>query len=130
MKLRPTLILIIFCIASKSFAQSVVQKNNFEGIWYNKENKRELNIKFDEECDCFIINDKSKGYSEDVYNAYPKDDKLVMPVQNEDHHSSYCEIKIEKKQLIYECNSGLNFTDNFLNRKEFSSKLVFVKRTK
>ncbi len=130
MKLKPIFTIIVFCIASKSFAQSVGQKKNFEGIWYNKENKRELNIKFDKECDCFIINDKSKGYSEDAYYAYPKESKLIMPAQNEDHHSSYCEIIIEKKQLIYECNSGLNFTDNFLNRKDFSSKLVFVKRTK
>lgn len=130
MKLKPIFILIIFCIASKSFAQSVVQKNNFEGIWYNKENKRKLNIQFDEECDCFIIKDKSKAYSEDGYYAYPKDDKLVLPAQNEDHHSSYCELTIAKNQLVYECNSGLNFTDNFLNRKEFSNKLVFVKKKK
>jgi len=130
MKLKPIFTLIVFCISLKSFAQSVVKKNNFEGIWYSKENKRELNIRFDKECDCFIINDKSKGYSEDAYYAYPKDEKLVMPAQNEDHHSSYCEITIMNNQLIYECNSGLNFTDNFLNKNQFSDKLIFLKRKK
>lgn len=130
MKLKPFFNILVFCIASKSFAQSVLRKSSFEGIWYNKENKRELNIRFDEECDCFTINDKSKGYSEDVYYAYPKDKKLVMPAQDEDHHSSYCEITTAKNKLIYECNSGLNFTDNFLNRNQFSDKLIFVKRKK
>ncbi|SIS39798.1 hypothetical protein SAMN05421768_106312 [Chryseobacterium joostei] len=53
-----------------------------------------------------------------------------MYAQNSDHHSSYCEMNILNSQLIYECNSALNFTDNVLKRDKFSTKMVFKKRKK
>lgn len=133
------IILSIFLLSlgmcsSNVFAQdSITHKNliaKFSGEWYSKNQKRQLVINYDTENNYFIINDHTKGYSEDAYYAYPKDDKLILPAQNEDHHSSYCEIDIVKNQLIYECNSGLNFTDNFLKRDEFSNKVVFKRRKK
>lgn len=40
---------------------------------------------------------------------------------------AYCEFNIISNQLIYECNSALNFTDNFLVRDQYSDKTVFKK---
>ena len=87
-------------------------------------------INYDRENNSFIINDHTEGYSEDAYYAYPKNNKLILPAQNRDHHSPYREISIINNQLFYECNSGLNFTDNYLKKDKFSTKMIFKKRRK
>lgn len=116
------------CAQESIFNKKLVEK--FSGEWYSKKEKRKLLISYDTENNYFIINDHTKGYSEDAYYAYLKDNKLILPAQNEDHHSCYCEISIIKNQLIYVCNGALNFTDNFLKKDEFSTIKVFVKRKK
>lgn len=137
--MKKLLILNIFLLilvfgATNTFAQdSIANKNliaKFSGEWYSKKEKRTLVISYDTENNYFLINDHTKGYSEDDYYAYPKANKLVLPAQNDDHHSSYCEISIVKNQLVYECNGGLNFTDNFLKKDKFSTKMIFKKRKK
>ncbi|WP_316809575.1 hypothetical protein [Pedobacter agri] len=129
------IILILFTLvfgANHTFAQdSIANKNliaKFSGEWYSKKEKQTLVISYDTENNSFLINDHTKGYSEDAYYAYPKNNKLILPAQNSDHHSSYCEISIIKNQLVYECNSALNFTDNFLTKDQYSTKNVFVKK--
>lgn len=129
MKNNITLILLIivlgFSAGNASAQLNKAKKESFSGKWYNKIDKRMLTIQFDTVRNCFIINDYTKGYSEDSYYAYLKNNKLVIPAENSDHHSAYCEISIVNKKLFYECNGGLNFKDNFLRRDKFNSKLVF-----
>lgn len=128
-----SILLLSFVFGSNhTFAQdSTANKNliaKFSGEWYSKKEKRTLIISYDTENNYFLINDLTRGYSEDAYYAYPKNNKLILPAQNGDHHSPYCEINIVKNQLIYECNGALNFTDNFLTKDEYSTKNVFVKK--
>jgi len=110
------------------FAQSPKKSDAYEGVWYNGSNKRQLTISYDEANNRYTINDYTKGYSEDAYYAYPKDGKLMTPAENGHHHASYCEIFMAGNKLVYECNSSHNFTDNFMNRKEDGSKMVFVRK--
>ena len=131
--MKPNL-LILLCLTffcGNAFAQNNTANKNviakFAGEWYSKKDKRTLNIEYDAEYHCFRITDHTKGYSEDAYSAYPKEDKLVMYLQNSDHHAPYCELNIISNQLIYECNSALNFKDNFLVRDQYSDKTVFKK---
>lgn len=137
MKKACILSLILFTVVSCSdhaLAQDgIVDKKpieKFSGEWYNKKQKRQLVISYDPEINCFMINDHTRGYSTAVYNACTKGNKLVMPAQNKDHHSSYCEISIVNNQLIYECNGAHNFTNNYLIHDEFSTKVIFRKRNK
>ncbi len=63
----------------------------------------------------------------DAYRAYIKGDKLILLSENNDHHAVYCEIEIVNHKLIYQCNTGLNFKDNFLVKTEGVHKVVFVR---
>lgn len=114
--------------ATTGIAQSNAKVAAYEGAWYNRKVKRQLIIHYDETYNRYTINDHTKGYSEDVYYAYLKDGKLTTPAENEHHHAPFCEISIIDRQLVLECNSGLNFTDNFINRKDSVDKVVFGRR--
>lgn len=105
-------------------------KKQYLGEWYSKKDKRTITIFYDEEYDYYVVNDHTKGYSDEAYKVYAKANKLVSYAENNDHHKSYCEMNIVNGQLVYECNSGLNFTDNFLNRDKYSYRTVFKKRKK
>lgn len=72
------------------------------------------------------IKDRSLSEHTDGYKAFIKGDKLILPVENDDHHAPYCEISVSAdKLLIYECNGMLNFTDNFLKKSESTNTYIF-----
>lgn len=123
----------IFLCSTAASAQSPANleqlSKKYAGTWYNKENKRYIRFFFEEGYDYVTINDwtgklRNQG-SGDAYKAFIKGDKLVMPAENDDHHATYCEIEIMNDTLVYICNSGLNFTDNFLNKSKPLDKTIF-----
>ncbi|WP_143102083.1 hypothetical protein [Flavobacterium phragmitis] len=94
----------------------------FGGTWYNSKEKYYLTFTFEKEYDYATVaiwKGKINNLENiDVYKAYIKRNKLILPAENDDHHGCYCEIDIEKNLLVYKCNQGFNFTDNFLNTKK------------
>lgn len=106
-------------------------KKLYGGVWYNKEAKRYLTINFDDSVDYATINDwvgKLKSSKNiDAYKAFIHGDTLIMYADNEEHRSGYCEISILNDTLIFQCNSGLNFTDQFLNNQASIDKTIFIR---
>jgi len=108
-------------------------ENMYSGTWVNKKTKRYLQFSFDKEVDYITINewtgslDKSKSETLDAYKAYIHGEKLIMPAENGDHHSHYCEISIANKKLVYACNGNLNFTDNQLVKDKYATQTLFKK---
>nr|WP_199001330.1 hypothetical protein [Flavobacterium sp. ASV13] len=94
----------------------------YSGTWYCKAEKRYIRFYFEKGDNYVTVNDWTGNINKlqniDVYKAYIKGNKLTLPAENDDHHSSYGEIEIENNILQYKYNDGLNFTDNFLNKKE------------
>ncbi|KAF2514694.1 hypothetical protein [Flavobacterium foetidum] len=121
---------ILFLSLNNSNAQSTLTlkqlSKKFGGTWYNSTKKHYLTFTFEKGYD-YVTVATWKGkinslQNIDVYKAYIEANKLILPAENDDHHGCYCEIDIEKNLLVYKCNQGLNFTDNFLNTK----KPIFV----
>lgn len=108
-------------------------KKNYSGTWVNKKTKHYIEFFFDDEIDYVIVNEwtgsshKNRSKTLDAYKVYIKGDKLIIPSENDDHHSQYCEISISNKKLNFECNGALNFTDNKLIHDEYYNCTVFVK---
>jgi hypothetical protein len=94
----------------------------FGGTWYDETQKLYLTFYFEEGYDYATVNtwtgsiDKKENI--DAYKAFIKDNKLILPAENSDHHAPYCEIDIQYNLLVYKCNEGFNFSDNFLNTKK------------
>ncbi|MET4080867.1 hypothetical protein ABIB40_000811 [Pedobacter sp. UYP30] len=135
MKIYILPIVIIFLICQHVNAQSKVEiahaKKLYAGIWVNKKAKRYLAFYFDKEVDYITINDwtgnsdPSNNENIDAYKASIRGDKLIMAAKNGDHHAPYCEIEITDRKLVYRCNSGLNFKDNFINKTQMVNNVVF-----
>jgi len=130
----PALILSILILSPLFAQQKHTLQQQLNGTWYNSNSKRYL--RFDvssNSSDQVVISDwtghsaKDRDKSIDVYRAYVKENKLIMYAEKEQHRCPYCEITLQDKKLLYECNSGLNFTDNFLNREAGTSREVFKK---
>ncbi|QQT24735.1 hypothetical protein I6J02_13365 [Sphingobacterium spiritivorum] len=134
------IILLFVCISQTAYAQHKAEimnsKKIYEGIWRDNANNRNISISYDSALTYVLINDwtggietvkdKSRAENIDAYKAYIKGDKLIMPAENDDHHAPYCEISVSKKNLLlYECNSMLNFTDNFLKKSESINTYTF-----
>ncbi|ALM50469.1 hypothetical protein AMR72_17195 [Flavobacterium psychrophilum] len=78
-------------------------KKIYEGLWINKQTTRNLQIVFDN-AQYATITDWTAKYqkreSGDVYKAFIKDGKLVMP-EDKQHHAPYSEIIANKNTIIY-----------------------------
>ncbi len=129
-----TILIIAFYFPIQLFAQAdsikeIAQK--YDGTWFNKKDNRYITINADTTTGDITINDwtgkrnAAKATNIDAYKVFPKDGKLVSYADDTDHHCTYCEITLEKETLTYECNGGLNFKDNFLNRKKPTYKVLF-----
>ncbi len=111
-------------------------KKIYSGTWQNEKTKRYLQFYFEDDVDYIIINDwtgnidKSKSETLDAYKAYIKENKLIIPSENGDHHRSYCEISISNNELKYVCNGFLNFSDNALVKDKYFNQTVFKKLKK
>lgn len=64
----------------------------------------------------------------DAYKAFIINGKLIIYAENEDHHAPYCEMEIVNQKLIFQCNSALNFKDQFLNLKTEIEKTLFERK--
>lgn len=106
----------------------------YGGIWYSENEKTYITFYFEKGYDYATVNawtgTENKKENIDAYKAFIKDSKLILPAENSDHHTSYCEIDIENNQLVYKCNEGLNFSDNYLNTKKPISTTKYKQITK
>lgn len=106
----------------------------FGGTWYSKTEKLYTTFYFEEGFDYATVNtwtdsiDKKENI--DAYKAFIKGSKLILPAENSDHHAPYCEIDVENNLLVYKCNQGLNFSDNYLNTKKPISRTEYKRITK
>jgi len=99
------MLLVLSLMNAKSHAQVTrkqTDEKQFAGRWQNKKSTRCLEISF--EYGYATILDWTpkfqKRESGDVYKAFMKNGKLVMPEETE-HHAPYSEIKFENNRLIY-----------------------------
>ena len=99
------MLLVLSLMNAKSHAQVTPKQTDekrFAGRWQNKKSTRCLEISF--EYGYATIMDWTpkfqKRESGDVYKAFMKNGKLVMPEETE-HHAPYSEIKFENNRLIY-----------------------------
>ena len=137
MRLYPLFILLLLLLSVNStVAQSekdILMQKMYEGSWYNKETKRHIDIRFNEELSYVTINDwtgKQHIGSIDSYKAFIKENKLILYAENDDHHSPYCEMEVVDQKLIYQCNEPFNFKDQFLNSKNQIDKTEFKRLKK
>lgn len=120
-------------ISKPLFAQANTEtaqlKKLYEGTWYNKKDKRYLHISFENDNNFFTVNDWVKGEKDnmDTYNAYIKNDKLILNADSTEHRAPYCELHIEKKLLVVECNNIFNVRDNFLNKNDANNVTSFIR---
>jgi hypothetical protein len=130
----PALILSILMLSPLFAQQKYTLQQQLSGTWYNPNSNRYLRFDISSNhSDQVVISDwtgrsdKDRDKSIDVYRAHVKESKLIMYAEKEQHRCPYCEITLQDKKLLYECNSGLNFTDNFLNHTVGTSREVFKK---
>ena len=83
-------------------APKQTDQKKFKGLWTNKKTSRCLEIYFEDGYATIMdwTPKFQKRESSDVYKAFPKNGKLVMPEETE-HHAPYSEIIIENNRLIY-----------------------------
>lgn len=102
-----TLLTLFFLLAAlRSQAQDpTIEKRTqkqFEGLWENKKNTRRLKISFRQGY--AMITDWTdrfqKPESGDIYKAFLKNGKLIMPEET-DHRAPYSEIIFKNNRLIY-----------------------------
>lgn len=100
-----TFLIIVLLATSMIQAQSTPKQKaekRFTGTWLNKKSTRVLEIYI--EGGYVTIMDWTKKFqkreSADVYKAFLKNGKLVMPEETE-HHAPYSEIRLENNTLIY-----------------------------
>lgn len=82
-------------------------KKLFEGQWLNKKTTRQLQISFEYDKYATITDWTEKFQrreSGDVYKAFIKDGKLVMP-EDKEHRAPYSEIISKNNVLIYRTKS-------------------------
>ena len=125
-------VLLLWCfllVCQLCVGQSKIEvgtaKKLFEGSWLNKNIKRHLTISFDDQ-DYVTINDwqgkwNQENTSIDAYKAYIVKDKLVMPADNTDLRSPYCEIVRQGDKLLYRCRA-MDTKD-----KRFIEQILFVR---
>lgn len=130
-----TILLLFFIHAS--FAQKHIDlqevKKKFEGEWINAKTKRHLSISFEKGFDYATINNWIEQFNSgdvDAYKAFIKNGKLIIYAENDDHHAPYCEMEIVHQKLIFQCNSALNFKDQFLKWKTPIDKTLFERKIK
>lgn len=108
-------------ITTQTFTRKdLIQK--FGGTWYNETEKLYLTFYF-EEGDNYATANSWTGSIDikeniEAYKVFIKDNILILPAENSDHHAPYCEINVEYNKLVYKCNESLNFSDNSLNTKK------------
>lgn len=100
-------------------------KKIFDGLWVNAKTKRYIQIFFDADVDYVTINDwtgsadKRRNGNIDAYKAIIENGKLVMPAEDGNHQSSYCEMEMINRQLIYRCKGMFADKNKFINKTVF-----------
>ena len=99
------MLFVLSLINGKSHAQSAPKQTvekRFAGKWQNKNSTRCLEISFEHGYATILdwTPKFQKRESGDVYKAFLKNGKLVMPEETE-HHAPYSEIRLEHNRLIY-----------------------------
>lgn len=104
-------LIILLLYQSNGYSQESVSirllQKQYDGVWMDRKTTRCLQITF--ENDQFAtVTDWTPRYqsreSGDVYKAFIKKGRLVMP-EDKEHHAPYSEITIEKNKLIYRTKS-------------------------
>jgi len=99
------LLIVLMLNGSSSHAQSSSKQQEeklFKGIWVDKKTTRHLEISFENGYANIIdwTSNVQKRESGDIYKAFPKNGKLVMPEDTE-FHAPYSEIILKNNRLIY-----------------------------
>lgn len=136
MKKQTRLLLLSCIVAFASMAQK--QKtipfamSKFRGEWHNTKGKNVLYISYDTDVAYATINNdpKDKRYSIDVYKAFPKGNKLIMPADNNEHHCSYSEMSIENNKLIIRTNDPLDDTTQYIKPNKHLSIETYQRKRK
>lgn len=126
-KLIPLLIVLLLTGASSHAQSSSKQQVEklFKGMWVDKKTTRHLEISFENGYATIIdwTSKVQKKESGDIYKAFLRNGKLVMPEDTE-FHAPYSEIILKNNRLIY-------LTKPIINRKTSQwDKQVFIKSGK
>ncbi|CDT04861.1 hypothetical protein ACR780_11015 [Sphingobacterium faecium] len=100
-------LIVLFFYKSSSCEQAPLTmmqiQKQYGGIWIDKKTSRCLQITF-ENVSYATITDWTRKYqsreSGDVYRAFVKNGRLVMP-EDREHHAPYGEIEVKNNKLIY-----------------------------
>jgi len=100
-------LIVLFLYKSSSCEQAPLTmmqiQKQYGGIWIDKKTSRCLQITF-ENVSYATITDWTRKYqsreSGDVYRAFVKNGRLVMP-EDREHHAPHGEIEVKNNKLIY-----------------------------
>jgi len=107
---------------------------SFSGLWHHAESNRDIRILAEQTDNTkYIIYDSTRDKkgkmlgSEDIYPAFLKDDKLVMPASHSPR-CPYCEIQQKQETLLYICNSPLDIQSNVLRIDQQTDTVLFYRK--
>ena len=96
--------MVLLFANGSSYAQSKLKpvEKLFAGVWVDNKTSRHLEISFHKGYATIIdwTSNMQKRESGDIYKAFLKNGKLVMPEDTE-HHAPYSEIRFKNNTLIY-----------------------------
>ncbi|UZJ64766.1 hypothetical protein OKW96_20940 [Sphingobacterium sp. KU25419] len=100
-------LIVLFLYKSSSYGQAPLTmlqiQKQYGGIWIDKKTSRCLQITFENDSYAIITDWTAKYQSRasgDVYKAFIKNARLVMP-EDKEHRAPYSEITVEKNKLVY-----------------------------
>lgn len=122
-KIFMTIFILLFTFSGKSQTLKEIKKikSLFKGSWSNTKANRHLIVSFEGNDHYATINDWTGNdrSTADVYKAFIKDDKLVMPKESEEHRAPYCEMIISRNKLLFRCKGLIKEEDQFVDSTYF-----------
>jgi len=116
------IVLLLTGVFSPGQSSSKVQvEKRFKGLWVDNKTTRHLEISFGNGCATIIdwTSKAQKRESGDIYKAFLKNGKLVMP-ENPEFHAPYSEIISRNNTLIYLTKLSSNGNTVNWNRQVFT----------
>lgn len=121
---------MFFLLGPAAVIQAQTKRDNqtnihiYEGHWINKKQKRHLTISFETDQGYFTINDwrddkLRKIPMTDVYKAWPKDGKLIMPESTSDPLAPYAEILLVGRSILYRTKGIIDPKGKFIDSAFF-----------
>jgi len=132
MKIYAYFIFLFFQLVPQE--QQTVDTEPFIGLWHHAQGNRDIRIVVEEtDSTRYTIYDSTRDIkgkllgSEDIYPAFRKNDKLVMPA-SKSPRCPYCEIQRKEETLLYICNSPLDLESNILRPTEGTDTTLFKRK--